>query len=116
MQSCHRFRGSGLPRFWFLGRVLPLAFIGMLGASPAWSQTFMPQSVPPRVTREVDLSGPRFGFTLLSEGTVAALQERNVKVDSMVSQFGWQFERRLYTNGDGMTALMEWIPLVSGLE
>ena len=28
----------------------------------------------------------------------------------------WQFERRLYTSNDGVTALMEWVPLISGLE
>ena len=31
-------------------------------------------------------------------------------------QFGWQFERRLYTNGDGITMLTEWVPLISGLD
>lgn len=96
-----------------------MAFLAVLFASPAWSQTFLPANqgtVPPRITREVDLSGPRFGLTMLTAGTVDKLKERNITVGSMVSQFGWQFEKRLYSNGDGMTALMEFVPLVSGLE
>ena len=84
----------------------------LLTAAPAWSQT----AVPPRPTREINLSGPRFGLTLLSPGTVQALKEREITVGSMVSQFGWQFEKRLYTGNDGITALMEWVPLISGLE
>lgn len=82
------------------------------GALPAWSQTV----VPPRVTREVNLSGPRFGLTLLSDGTVQSLAERDIHVRPLISQFGWQFERRLLVNPDGVTALMEWVPLISGLE
>src|SRR5580765_3541733 len=100
-------------------RTLSMAFLGVLLASPAWSQTFRIQdqtNLPPRVTREVDMSGPRFGLTMLTDGTIDALKERNIAVGSMVSQFGWQFERRFYSNGDGLTALSEWIPLISGLD
>jgi hypothetical protein len=90
---------------------------GLLGtATTAWSQTPSQMQIPPRATREIDLSGPRFGLTLLSPGTVKALGEREITVGQMVSQFGWQFERRLYTSNDGVTALMEWVPLISGLE
>jgi hypothetical protein len=81
-------------------------------ATAAWCQT----TVPPRPTREINLSGPRFGMTFLSPGTVQALEERDIAVGSIVSQFGWQFEKRLYTSTDGVSALMEWVPLLSGLE
>jgi hypothetical protein len=82
-------------------------------STPAWSQTLL---LPPRATKEVNLSGPRFGLTLLSQGTVDALKEKDIVVRPMVSQFGWQFERRLYTSPEGLTALTEWVPLLSGLE
>jgi hypothetical protein len=82
-------------------------------AAPAWCQSF----VPPRVTREVDLSGPRFGLTVLSPGNVDRLkEERNLTVRPLISQFGWQFERRFYSNDDGLSVLSEWVPLISGLE
>src|SRR5687768_2362068 len=89
-----------------------IAIVSLAAVAPAWSQTQM----PPRVAREINLSGPRFGMTLLSPGTVEALKERGISVSPIVSQFGWQFERRLYTSVDGVSALMEWVPLLSGLE
>jgi hypothetical protein len=82
----------------------------------ASSQTPTPAPIPPRVTRTIDLSGPRFGLTMLSPGNVDALKERGITVRPLISQFGWQFERRFYSNGDGVTALTEWVPLLSGLD
>jgi hypothetical protein len=90
-----------------------IALATLLTATPAWSQT----GVPPPPTREINLSGPRFGLTLLGDKTVQTLKaEHDITVGSMVSQFGWQFEKRLYTSTDGVSALMEWVPLISGLE
>lgn len=81
-------------------------------AAPAWSQ-----SRPQGVTDTVDMTGPRFGLTVLNQETVDRLaSERGIHVKPTISQFGWQFERRLYTNGDGITMLTEWIPLISGLD
>ena len=77
---------------------------------------FAQPDIPPRMGRELNLSGPRFGLTLISQGTIDALKDRNINVRPLLSQFGWQFERRLYTNTDGVTALMEWVPLISGLD
>jgi hypothetical protein len=75
------------------------------------------QQVPPRPKKEISLSGPRFGLTMLSPGNVAALAEKEIFLQrSTVSQFGWQFEKRLYTNDDGLSALTEFVPLISGLE
>lgn len=95
-----------------LARAAAFVLFALVTSAPAWSQSV----VPPRATREVDLSGPRFGLTMLGARTIDKLKERNIAVGPMISQFGWQFERRLYTNGDGVTALTEWIPLISGLE
>src|SRR5881397_3929422 len=92
---------------------LAAALFTLFVAAPAWSQTF----IPPPVTREIDLSGPRFGFTMLSQGNVDRLQERNIQIQRLlISQFGWQFEKRFYSNADGVTALSEWVPLISGLD
>ena len=80
-------------------------------ATPAWSQ-----ALPPRVTHEIDLSGPRFGMTMLGQASVDKLKEKDILVKPLITQFGWQFERRLFANKDGLTALTEWVPLISGLE
>ena len=100
------------PRHRFCYVLLIVLITGLLAASPAWSQ-----SRPGGVTDTVDMSGPRFGLTMLNQKSVDTLfEKRGIAVQPMISQFGWQFERRLYTNGDGVTMLMEWVPLVSGLE
>ena len=64
--------------------VAPLAF-----AAPAAAQI-----VPPPA-REVDLSGPRFGLTVLDTGMVQTIKDKTGEdVSRAISQFGWQFERR----------------------
>jgi hypothetical protein len=91
-----------------------VAFVVLLVAFavPSWAQTQYPQPI----TREVNMSGPRFGLTMLGSGSIEALKRHNIVVAPLISQFGWQFEKRLYSNGDGITALTEWVPLISGLE
>ena len=84
--------------------------------SPRRPPEVLGPSVPP-VVETVNLSGPRFGYTSLSDGVVQKLkQERQVEVGSMISQFGWQFEKQFYSNGDGLTILNEWVGLLGGLE
>jgi hypothetical protein len=80
-------------------------------SSAAWAQA----DLTPPLTNEVNPSGPRFGLTMLSHGNIDTLREHDIHVRSIVSQFGWQFEKRVYS-GDGVTALTEWVPLISGLD
>jgi hypothetical protein len=102
-----------LRRFAF--RALFFATIATFAVStPAWSQS---NDRPRGVTDTVDMTGPRFGVTMLNQHSIdTLLEKKNISVQPMISQFGWQFERRLYTNGDGVTMLTEWIPLLSGLD
>lgn len=88
------------------------ALLTLVCSATAWAQS----ALPPRLTREVNLSGPRFGMTLLSDGVVRKLEERDISIRPVVSQFGWQFEKRLLMNDGGGAVLMEWVPLISGLE
>jgi hypothetical protein len=95
-----------------VSRVAWVAGMTLLVTAPAFSQTL----APPRVAKEVSLSGPRIGVTFLSERSIARLREYGVEAGPLVSQFGWQFERRFYTSEDGLSALTEWVPLVGGLD
>ena len=105
----HTARPSTLSR---LSRLVLLSCAVLLAGSPAGAQ-----SRPGGVTDTVDMSGPRFGLTMLNQRSLDTLRERrNLSLQPMVSQFGWQFERRLYTNGDGVTMVTEWIPLLTGLD
>ena len=89
-----------------------LALLLSIAATPAAAQSI----VPPPASPQINLSGPRFGMTLLNEAGIAALAERGIEVDSVITQFGWQFEKRFYVNGSGLTALHEVIPMVAGLD
>jgi hypothetical protein len=82
----------------------------------ALSQTVLSQSTLPPVAKTADLSGPRFGLTLLPDGVVKKLAERDIDVGPHISQFGWQFEKQFYTKTSGVTMVTEWVALVGGLE
>ena len=63
------------------------------------------------------LAGPRIGFTILSQRLTDHLRtEFNSNVNPFITQFGWQFETRIFTLNNGVTGLFEFVPLVGGLE
>jgi hypothetical protein len=92
-------------------------------ASPALSQsvaapvpTHTGAQLPP-VARTANLSGPRFGLTLLSDTTVEKLKDRSIDLERpYISQFGWQFEKQFFTRDSGVTMVTEWVGLVGGLD
>ena len=73
-------------------------------------------TTPPPVAKTVSLSGPRFGFTSLSDGVVEKLNEAQIDVRPVITQFGWQFEKEFYSKEGGLAAVNEWVMLVGGLE
>jgi len=94
-------------------RVACLALVFAAVAMPLGAQTAFS---PPPPAKMVNLSGPRFGFTSLSEGVIEKLQERQIGVGPAISQFGWQFEKQLYSKESGVAALNELVVLVGGLD
>jgi hypothetical protein len=60
------------------------------------------------------LSGPRFGFTTFT-GAIAD-QRRSAQLETMMTQFGWQFERQIVSQVSGNQLLVEWLFLVGGVE
>jgi hypothetical protein len=85
-------------------------------AAPVAAQTITPSPAIPPVAKTVNLSGPRFGVTVLGAGVVDKLKERAVNVTPVITQFGWQFEKQFYSNQGGLTAVTEWVGLLGGLE
>jgi hypothetical protein len=81
-------------------------------AAPARAQ--VPQHARPMPT--VNMAGPRFGMTLLNDRSIEELRKHNIQLKPIVSQFGWQFEKRMYANPEGLTVLSEWVPLITGLD
>lgn len=95
-----------------------LAMVALLSVNAATAQT-AEDSV--RVSTEpVKLSGPRFGITYLSSDLVDRINDEfgddDQSVGSVITQFGWQFETRLFTTDTGLSGVTELVPLVGGLE
>src|SRR5262245_43620498 len=90
-----------------------LSIVLMTWAMPAAAQNVL---IPPPTPSEINLSGPRFGITALSEGVMNDLAARGLKAPSMISQFGWQAEKAFYRTDSGIAALSEWVVLLGGLE
>ncbi|RYU78365.1 hypothetical protein [Hymenobacter persicinus] len=63
---------------------------------------------------EVHLGGPRIGLTVLTAGAASKAEERDIK--PFLTQFGWQFETRVFRLPNGTSGLVEVIPLIGGLE
>ena len=59
--------------------------------------------------------GPRIGATYINYGTVRDYLDLENK-SPVITQFGWQFETRLFTAEDGTSALLEFIPLIGGFD
>ena len=64
----------------------------------------------------IRLDGPRLGVTLLSDGVVNRARDNGVDISPFITQFGWQFESRLFRLPNGFSGLIELVPLVGGLE
>ena len=64
----------------------------------------------------IRLDGPRVGFTVLTGGVLDKAHERLPDLNPFLTQFGWQFESRLFRIPNGVSGLVEFVPLVGGLE
>ena len=60
--------------------------------------------------------GPRIGVTVIGNGRLRDKLRDEYDATNVVSQFGWQFEQRLFTLPHGPMGLFEFIPLIGGLE
>lgn len=85
-----------------------IVWLGAAGSASA-------QMVPPPA-RSVELAGPRFGFTVLPDGVVEELVERNIRIRPFITQFGWQFERQFFSRESGTSMVTEFVALFGGLE
>jgi hypothetical protein len=72
---------------------------------------------PNELVRELARSGPRFGVTWLGGSTIDTLRSKyDVDVASVITQFGWQFEKQFASLENGPVALNEWVILIGGLD
>jgi hypothetical protein len=63
----------------------------------------------------IKYNGPRVGLTFFGDGaTKDELKLGNY--GGWITQFGWQFESRIFTTDTGTSGLIEWVLLVGGVE
>lgn len=63
----------------------------------------------------VRYNGPRLGMTFVGAGMIQD-QMKNQGLSNYFSQFGWQFETRFFTLDNGFSGLLEFVPMIGGLE
>ncbi len=65
---------------------------------------------------ERNLGGPRLGVTYVAgNGKLAETLERN-RIGRTLSQFGWHFEYQVIPDGGGPSFVIQFVPLVAGVE
>jgi len=63
-----------------------------------------------------NMGGPRFGLTyVLGNGQLAQELEHH-NIGRSISQFGWHFEHQVVPQGGGPAFVIEFLPLVAGVE
>ena len=86
----------------------------VVASSAAYAQVVGQSQRPPET---MSLSGPRAGVTFLSPSVVDQIrQDYNRDLNPVISQFGWQFEKRFMTSDTGATAVTEWVVLFGGVD
>jgi len=84
-------------------------FISLVLCAPALAQTTAP-------AKPLSLAGPRFGVTVLSDSIVDKLQDEDIRIGPVITQFGWQFEKQFNTTSNGPALVTEWVLLAGGVE
>jgi hypothetical protein len=69
-----------------------------------------------RTVQTIDLSGPRVGVTFLSSAVRELAGRRGEDIGPVISQFGWQIERRFLTGAGGATGVTEFVGLIGGAD
>ena len=98
---------------------------GQSGIDSSWGFNDVPEN-----SQVNQMSGPRFGFTYVSEGSGAQFLNRAHEMDSAqynsefanglpftyTTQYGWQWETRFADTGGPVVGLVEWVALIGGME
>jgi len=65
---------------------------------------------------ERNLGGPRLGFTYVPGNGKLAQSLRSKQIGTLLSQFGWQFEYQVIPNEQGASFVIQFLPLIAGVE
>lgn len=87
----------------------------VINNQPAAPSKFETDSSDFAKTKQKRFGGPRIGVTYISPGTSADYLGIENK-QPVITQFGWQFEGRIFTVDGGLSGIVEFIPLIGGVE
>ena len=65
---------------------------------------------------ERNLGGPRLGVSYVPGNSKLARELVNNKFGRLLSQFGWHFEYQVIPDGGGPQFVIQFVPLISGVE
>ncbi|MFZ1730903.1 MAG: hypothetical protein WBQ23_00605 [Bacteroidota bacterium] len=65
---------------------------------------------------ERNLGGPRLGLTFIPGGGKLSKELEKEGIRNIVSQFGWHFEWQVVPEGGGPQFVVQFVPLVAGVE
>jgi len=68
------------------------------------------------VLAQRNLGGPRLGITYVPGDNELFNELKNKEMDRMLSQFGWHFEYQVIPDGGGPQFVVQFVPLVAGVE
>jgi hypothetical protein len=92
------------------------SFSLVLFALLASSSTSFAQGYQQKPPATISLTGPRLGVTVLDPGVREKLLERGADVGPVISQFGWQHEKRFLSTPGGFTGVTEFVALLGGID
>jgi hypothetical protein len=93
-----------------------LAIIVLLVAAPVMNRSFAQQFTDSEVSfSERNMGGPRLGVTYAFGGEIPGILAKK-KIGRTLSQFGWHFEYQVIPEGGGPSFVIQFVPLVAGVE
>lgn len=75
-----------------------------------------PEAAKDPAPYQMKLGGPRFGGTFIAGGKIADRLEKDYDASPFITQFGWQFETRIFSIDEGPSGLIEFVPLIGGID
>jgi len=95
-----------------ISMVAVLALMVIFLAHTAYAE---PSAIEPVINKR-NLGGPRFGMTYIPGNTQLAAELEYHDMGRFISQFGWHFEHQVIPRGGGPQFVIEFVPLLAGVE
>ena len=112
IQSIHNIKEVAMKTTSILSITFALAAV-CFQTNVAVAQTYSQEEV---AFNEWNLGGPRLGVTYVPGNGKLQQALREKEIGSTLSQFGWQFEYQVVSEGGGPAFVVQFIPLVAGVE